>query len=641
MDMHPDNTTEDVVNEYLQADAQTRQSLFRSFMAQLRDVLANDVQAAVDWARRAVSIDLDYSSHLSLRKVLKQRLQTGPDPVRIAVLGGPTTTQLTWLIDNYLKSAQVEAVFYEGEYGLFCQSVLLPDAGLDAFKPEIVFFANNARDLAELDPGKTNSNDLDLLIEEQSAQWRHLWTLANQRWGALVIQNLFDSPIWSPFGHFGVRLDVSQKQYIDRVNMALIKEAPDYVVFHNQEDLIHEAGARQWFDPRFYHEAKMPCGPECLPLYAHSVAALILACKGKSKKVLVLDLDNTLWGGVIGDDGISGIRIGQGSGEGESFLAFQKYVKALSSRGILLAVCSKNDHANAIEPFEKHSEMVLKTSDISSFVANWQNKADNIRSIAEELNLGLDSFVFVDDNPAERAVVRRFLPQVAVPDMPADPACYIEALGRHRYFETIALTAEDLKRAEYYRQNRQRRELKEAHTDMESFLKSLEMKAVAEPVCKTNIERSTQLINKSNQFNLTTKRYSLAEVHEMAESEDWVAMTISLQDKMGDNGLISVVLAECSGKDLVIDTWVMSCRVLQRGVEFLTLALLIKRAKEHGCKRLLGCYIPTAKNKMVSEHYARLGFHLEHTDADGRSDWTLFLEQTAPVTSHHISVVEK
>ena len=356
--------------------------------------------------------------------------------------------------------------------------------------------------------------------------------------------------------------------------------------------------------------------------------------------MLVLDLDNTLWGGVVGDDGIGGIRMGQGSAEGESYLAFQKYAKALSQRGILLAVCSKNEEGNAREPFEKLPEMALKLEDFSSFVANWNNKADNLRAIAAELNLGLDAFVFVDDNAAERALVRQFLPQVAVPDMPADAADYVQALARHRYFEPAALTDEDLKRSEYYRQDRQRRQLATAHTDINAFLQSLEMEARVEPIGAANIERSTQLVNKSNQFNLTTRRYTLAEIKERAESPGWLTLTISLRDKMGDNGLISVLLAEQKGRDLVIDTWVMSCRVLQRGVEALAVEMLLKEARKRGCERVLGCYIPTAKNRMVAGHYAGLGFELSGGAEGSTTHWVRVVRQDQEAAGHHIRVIQ-
>ena len=634
--------SEGVANEaleaYIQADAPIRAGLFKDFTARMKALAVADPALAAEWARRAVSVDLDYSSHLALRKIMARVPIQTAEPVRIAVLGGPTTSQFVWLFQNFLEAQGIAAKIFEGEYGVFRQSILIPDASLDEFRPQVVFLAVNSRDVPEIPAPMMDPQAATRWIEEEAAQWRHLWEVANQRWGAQLIQNLFEVPPWGVLGHYANRLPASREQLIGRLNHALLDKAPGHVVFHDLQMLALEAGADRWFDSRFYHDAKMPCAPECLPGYAHSVASLVLALKGKSKKVLVLDLDNTLWGGVVGDDGIGGIRIGQGGAEGESYLAFQKYAKRLSKRGILLAACSKNDEQNAREPFEKLDEMVLKLEDFSSFHANWNNKADNLRAIAAELNLGLDSLVFVDDNPAERALVRRCLPQVAVPDMPLDPAEYVHALARHRYFELVALTDEDVRRSDYYRQNQRRQQLAAAHADMDSFWKSLDMEARVEAIGEANGERSTQLINKSNQFNLTTRRYTLAQIKQIAESKDWATLTISLRDKLGDNGLISVLLAERQGPDLVIDTWVMSCRVLQRGVERLALDMLFRAARERACARLVGRYVPTPKNHMVSSHYADLGFERTDGAAGGETVWAIPVPEKDAEPRHHIRV---
>ena len=264
--------------------------------------------------------------------------------------------------------------------------------------------------------------------------------------------------------------------------------APAYVILHDLQGIAAEAGARSWFDPRFYLEFKMPCGPDSLVSYAHSVFSLLRAILGRSKKVVVLDLDNTLWGGVVGDLGAGGIRLGQGSGEGEAFLAFQRYLNDLKQRGVILAVCSKNDEINAREPFEKRADMILKMSDIACFVANWENKADNLRTIADRLELKLDAFVFVDDNPAERAIIRQFLPEVAVPDIPEDVAGYVQALSLHRYFETVTFTGEDMARSRYYTENTRRKELASSSTDLNSFLLSLVMRMKVDRINDLNIQ---------------------------------------------------------------------------------------------------------------------------------------------------------
>lgn len=631
--------TRETFETYIQADAPARADMFAEFIAGLKSLPASCAPVAADWARRAATLDLDYSGHLALHKIIA-KAPVQAEPLRIAVLGGPTTSQFVWLLQNFLEAHGTAAQIFEGEYGVFRQAIMEPDPALDEFRPQIVFLAVNVRDVPDTSASMLAPEAATLWIEEEARQWRHLWQTANRRWGAQIIQNLFEIPPWNVFGHYARRLPASREQLISRLNQALVENAPGHVVFHDLQMLALEAEAGHWFDPRYYYDAKMPCAPECLPAYAHSVAALVLALKGKSRKVLVLDLDNTLWGGVVGDEGTGGIRIGQGSAEGESYLAFQKYARMLSRRGVVLAVCSKNDDANAREPFEKLDEMALKMEDFSCFIANWTNKSDNLRTIAMELNLGLDSFVFVDDNPAERALIRRCLPQVAVPDMPLDPADFIKAIARHRYFELVALTDEDIQRSDYYRQNRRRQQMADAHADMDSFLKSLGMEARVAAIGATNLERSTQLINKSNQFNLTTRRYTSAQIKEIMNSQGWTTLTISLRDKLGDNGLISVLLAEQQGADLAIDTWVMSCRVLQRGVEMLALEELCAAARERGCQRLLGRYIPTAKNHMVSDHFAKLGFQRIAGEEGGGAAWALPIANVLPARRHYIETVK-
>ncbi len=464
--------------------------------------------------------------------------------LRLAILGGSTTTQLRQFIEAFLASEGMDAEVYEGDYGLFRQEILTPGSGLDAFGPQVIFLATGARDVARFPAIEMDDEAVGRVAAEEFEDWSRLWETANARWNATVIQNNFEIAPGSVMGHYRLRHPGAREHYLERLNQMMADRAPAYVVLHDLQGLAAEAGARSWFDPRFYLEFKMPCGPECLVAYAHSVFSLLRAVVGKSKKVLVLDLDNTLWGGVIGDLGPGGIRLGQGSGEGEAFLSFQKYVKELQRRGILLAVCSKNDDANAREPFEKRADMILRLADFSCFVANWENKADNLRTIAEWLELKLDSFVFVDDNPAERAIVRQFAPEVAVPDMPDDAAGYMQALALHRYFETVAFTREDTARSRYYSENAQRKEIAARSTDLNAFLASLAMRMKVEDINDLNLERVTQLVNKSNQFNLTTRRYTAAQVREIARSPEWLTLTFSLADNLGDNGLICAILLQ-------------------------------------------------------------------------------------------------
>ena len=337
------------------------------------------------------------------------------------------------------------------------------------------------------------------------------------------------------------------------------------------------------------------------------------------------------------DEEVAAKLVQGGDAIGEAYVAFQRYAKAMAQRGVILAVCSKNEDANAREPFEKHPEMHLKLEDISCFVANWEDKAANLRRIAQELNIGLDALVFVDDNPAERAIVRRLVPEVAVPELPADPADYVRAVEQHRYFETISIGAEDFKRTDMYRANAQRREIATSAGDINEFLRSLDMRAWIGPVGDLELDRTVQLIGKSNQFNLTTRRHSAGDVERMRASAQWITRVVKMEDKFGDNGLISVLFAREDGPALILDTWLMSCRVLKRGVEQFLLNDVAAAARARGLTEVIGEYIPTAKNVLVKNHYASLGFDQIASDEDGRTTWRLDIGDAWTPLPHHMA----
>jgi FkbH-like protein len=406
-------------------------------------------------------------------------------------------------------------------------------------------------------------------------------------------------------------------------------------------------GLAAWHDAGLWHRAKQEISPAAAPFYGDLVGRLIAAKQGKSYKCLVMDLDNTLWGGVIGDDGLAGIVIGQGSALGEAFVAFQEYARELSRRGIILAVCSKNDEANALEPFDKHPEMVLRRGDIACFVANWTDKAANLRAIATELNIGLDSLVFVDDNPFERSLVRQELPMVAVPEVGDDPVHYGRILADAGYFEGVAVTQEDRERGGQYQGNRMREALKSSATDLPSYLRGLQMQLIWRRFDPVGLSRTVQLINKTNQFNLTTRRYSEEDVLGVMRDNRAFGLQLRLLDRFGDNGIISIVIGRMQlapehdmeqnpgddgtdAGDLLIDTWLMSCRVLGRQVEPTTLNLVAEQAQRLGARRLVGEYVPTSKNAMVRDHYARLGFTVVHAAEDGASRAVLDLGGFTP-----------
>ncbi len=621
-----------------------RQEAFAALVRTLKAALKShgfDAEAA-SVLRRAAIPSLDFTSAQALYRLLQQ-VRTAPDdaktavagkgagtPCRLAVISSFTAGPLTQLIDLFLYAAGVDAEIYEAEYGTFRQEIIDPQSGLYEFKPQIVFIATSWRDLSHIPKVTQDRAAAQAAVEAEVAEWKNLWQTLSGRASCQIIQNNFDAPPWRALDNFETRHPAGRQRFIAAVNAGLADAAPAHVTLHDLDHLAASLGRWKFSDERFFHMAKLPCAPECTVPYAHAVASLAGAHLGLAKKCLVLDLDNTLWGGVIGDDGLGGIRLGQGSAEGEAFLAIQRYARDLMARGVILAVCSKNEEKNAREAFDKHPEMVLRYADISCFMANWNDKAANLRAIAKQLNIGLNALVFMDDNSAERSVVRQLVPEVAVPELPADPADYVQALEQYHYFQVVSLGAEDLKRTTFYAANAQREALQSAAGDIDAFLASLNMTARVEAINAVSLERAAQLINKSNQFNLTTRRYAAAQVAAISNDPAWATRTVTLADRFGDNGLISVLLAKVQDDALAVDTWLMSCRVLRRGVEDLLLDHAVRIARARGLKKIIGEYIRTPKNDLVADHYAKLGFTPLPGAPDGHTRWTLAVADFRP-----------
>lgn len=382
-------------------------------------------------------------------------------------------------------------------------------------------------------------------------------------------------------------------------------------------------GQSAWSAARFWYAAKYPFAPAMIPLYADHVMRILAAQLGRSRRVLVLDLDNTIWGGVVGDDGMEGLALGTGTPLGETYTALQRMALSYKERGIVLCVSSKNDEAIALAAFRNHPEMVLKEDDIVAFRVNWDDKAANIKAIAGMIDLGLESFVFLDDNPAERKRVRDALPAVAVPELPDDPSEWVGVFQAAGYFEQASFSREDQLRAGFYKANARRAAQLERIGNHDDYLRSLEMTLSIAPFDQGGRKRIAQLIAKSNQFNLTTRRYSEDEVSAVQANRDAVTVQARLADMFGDNGMISTVICRQQGGNLEIDSWIMSCRVLGRRVEEAILQHLVREAKSRGAIELIGRYIPTARNGLVKDHFEKLGFSKVNTDADGATTWRL------------------
>ncbi|MEO5659192.1 MAG: HAD-IIIC family phosphatase [Polaromonas sp.] len=590
---------------------------------------------------------LDRMAAEALGKLAAQAAQPalGLTPLRMALLSSHNVDHLLPAIRVAGLHRRLALSTLVAPYGMYRQALLGDNAELAAFAPQLIVLALDARDAPLQLPLQAAEPEVAAAVEARVDELRQLWRQARERYAAQVVQQTLvpaDPPL---FGSFEALVPAAPYAVIERLNAGIRAAArQDGVLLLDLAWQAARCGYGQGLaDPVRWHQAKQLVSPTFAPLYGDLLARVAAAIAGLSRKCLVLDLDNTLWGGVIGDDGIDGIRLGQGDPTGEAFLAFQRYAAQLAQRGIILAVCSKNDVAIAEAGFA-HPEMALKRSDIAAFVANWDDKAGNLRRIAGMLDIGLDSLVFVDDNPAERDIVRRELPEVAVPELPEDVAEYPARLAAAGYFEAVTFTSDDAARGRSYALNAQRKQALTQSTDIAGYLRCLEMTLTATAVAQPDLPRVTQLINKTNQFNLTTRRYTEAEVARIAGDPASVALALRLRDRFGDNGLISVVLARpdrgLPPDELLIDTWLMSCRVLGRQVEEAVLGVLAAAAARTGAQALIGQYRPGARNAMVAGHYQRLGFVPQPGPEGAEPDsvfWRYDLRADVPPT-HFIKV---
>ncbi len=452
---------------------------------------------------------------------------------------------------------------------------------------------------------------------------------------AVCLFQTFAPPVETLFGSLDRALPGTLRSLVDNIN----RELAEYVlgsgdVLLDVAGLAETVGLADWHNTQLWNMAKFSFSDELIPLYADHVARTVTAIRGKSRKVLILDLDNTVWGGVIGDDGLEGIKVAQGDATGEAYLAVQRLALDLRQRGIVLAVSSKNTDEVARAPFEQHPEMLLKLDHIAVFQANWNDKATNIQAIAEELSLGLDAMVFLDDNPVERGLVRTLLPQVAVPELPEEAAYYARTLTAGGYFEAVAFATEDLKRAGFYQDNAKRANLQKQVGSVDAYLASLDMTITFQPFDATGRARIVQLINKSNQYNLTTRRYTDPEVTAAENDPEVFTLQVRLADIFGDNGMISVVICRPGEAGVWdIDTWLMSCRVLGRKVEHMVLREILEHARAAGVHKVTGTYRPTDRNKLVVDHYARLGFEKVMEEGPGLTRWELLVENADPANA--------
>jgi FkbH-like protein len=535
----------------------------------------------------------------------------GFQAARLAILASSTVDHLPPAIRVAGLRRKLLIDVHSGAYGQYRQDLLDPASALHRFQPQAVLFSLTAREAIAGVALAASSAEVDGAIARFVGELRSLWRKAREI-GAAVIQQTFLDVSEPLFGGYDRMVPGTPATAVARLNdEACEAAARDGVLILDVARMSQRDGIDAWFDVGRWLQGKLEIAPQAAPMYGDLTARLLAAERGMSKKCLVLDLDNTLWGGVIGDDGIDGIVLGEGSAAGEAHLALQHYAKQLKERGVILAVCSKNDVKIAEAAFRDHPEMALSRSDFAAFEANWDDKAQNLKAIAAKLNIGVDSLVFVDDNPIERARVRQSLPMVAVPEMPEDPALYVRCLAEAGYFEAVGFTAEDRGRAEAYAANAEREALLGAAESMDDFLRGLAMTAVYGPFTAVDHARVVQLINKTNQFNTTTRRYAADEIARIMEEPDAVTLQFRLLDRVGDNGLVSTMILRPTKDDdevLEIENWVMSCRVFGRELEFEAMNIAVEAAKERGARALVADYIPTPKNDVISKLYPSLGF---------------------------------
>jgi len=561
-------------------------------------------------------------------------------PMRLAVLASST-------VDHLLPAIRVAGLrrrllidVQSGGYGQYRQDLLDPTSALHQFAPQAVLFSLTAKEAISAIPLTATAAEVEETIAGLIEELRSFWRKAREICSGVILQQTFLDVTEPLFGSFDRFVPGAPARVVARLNDRLCEAAAqDGVLLLDVARASERDGIDAWFEAGRWLQGKLEIAPQAAPVYGDMVARILAAQRGLSKKCLVLDLDNTLWGGVIGDDGIEGIVLGEGSAAGEAHLALQHYAKRLKERGVILAVCSKNDPGIAEAVFHDHPEMVLRRSDIAAFLANWDDKAKNLKAIATRLNIGIDSLVFVDDNPVERARVRQSLPMVAVPELPEDAAQYVRCLADAGYFEAVSFTLEDRDRAQQYAENAERDALFESAQSMDEFLRGLKMSVRFGPFTAVDQPRVVQLINKTNQFNTTTRRYTSEEIAILTNLHSALTLQFRLLDRIGDNGLVSAMILRPTPEDedvLEIENWVMSCRVFGRQLEHEAMNIAVEAARQRGARALVAEYIATSKNNVISALYSSLGFAAvnQTVSTSGATRWFLDLADYVTQNTH-------
>ena len=549
-----------------------------------------------------------------LATLRKKKLKTR---FKIAILGGSSTEDIKSFLEIFLLMRDIKADFYESDFNSYYEESVFGQGGLYPFKPDIVFIHTSLRNIVI--PPLKSEYERDILKKNLVLKFETIWNSIQEKLNCIIIQNNIELPLVRSFGSSDVSNNLGKLNLINEVNAHICNYAKNNSGFYINDInyLSSYHGLENWHHEKSWSMGKYGFNYSLLPYFSFNLFSIIESIYGLKKKVLVLDLDNTLWGGVIGDDGINNIKLGPDDPASESFSRFQEYIKQIQDTGVVLAICSKNDLDNALEGLS-HQHSVLKKEDFVSIKANWDRKSSNIIEIAKKLNLGLDSFVFIDDNPAEREEVRQALPEVSVPEIGKDINDYIKIINQCNYFDRLDWSEEDKNRTSLYNENSERTDQISRFADYQEYLESLEMKSTVKEFDIENINRIHSLINKTNQFNLTTKRYTDSEVNIVKDSKDKIGMYGKLNDKFGDNGLIAVIAGSIDYKNstFIIDMWCMSCRVFKREMEFFFFNKVVDKIKSLNLKTIVGIYIPSKKNKIVKSIYNEIGFIQQETSSE-------------------------
>ena len=567
---------------------------------------------------------LDTGYILQKKRSLKRKLLEQPGLIekKIALLSGSTIGEIKNILELFLLSHGIKPTFYEGGYGLFYENLVFDDGSLTAFAPDVVYIHTSCRNI-KLWPEL--SDDATMVQQKLSAEYNRFEQAFRAALGlnCPVVVNNFDLPVYRLMGNREGSDFHGRVHFVRSLNQqlaSLVENSPN-LYLNDLAYLQAVHGMERFSSQTAWYAYKYAVSLDCIPYLCQSIANIVKSIFGKNKKALALDLDNTLWGGIVGDDGAEGLVLGNETPAGMAYTEFQTYLKALSQLGVLLNVCSKNEEAAALSGLAR-TDSVLRRDDFICFKANWEPKSQNIAAMAQELNILADSFVFVDDNPAEREIVRQYLPNVAVPELTC-PEDYIAALDRNGYFEVTNLSADDARRNAMYKENIQRTQLEASFASYDDYLKSLDMHCQIDKFDAPHAERITQLINKTNQFNLTTRRYTAAEVSALMEDDSYLTLYGRLEDKFGDNGLVTALIAHrTDAQTLDIDLWIMSCRTFKRQLEYAMFDELVRRAKAMGIKTIVGHYYPTAKNLLVRDFYGTIGFEKTAEDDQGNLTFT-------------------